>query len=50
MLTAKVNVELRHTALGAEYHVGSFEADGIAFDHCKMIVQTILKLRSAGRL
>lgn len=50
VLTAKVNVELRHTALGSEYHVGAFEADGIAFDHCKMIAQTILKLRGAGRL
>lgn len=50
VLTAKVKVELRHTALGSEYHVGAFEADGIAFDHCKMIAQTILKLRSAGRL
>lgn len=49
VLRAKVQVELRHTALGAEYHVGAFESDGIAFDHCKMIAQTILKLRGAGR-
>lgn len=50
VLRARVKVEPRHTALGTEYHVGAFETDGIAFDHCKMITKTILKLRGAGRL
>lgn len=50
VLRARVKVEPRHTALGTEYHVGAFETDGIAFDHCKMIAKTILKLRGAGRL
>lgn len=50
VLTASVQVQLRQGALGTEYHIGSFETDGIAFDHCKMIAQTILKLRAAGRL
>lgn len=50
VLTAGVEIGLRHTALGTEYHVGAFETDGIAFDHSKMIAQAILKLRSAGRL
>jgi len=50
VLTAVVTVEPRHGALGTEYRVGAFQTDGIAFDHCKMIAQTILKLRSAGRL
>ncbi len=49
-LTAQVTVEQCHGALGTEYRVGAFTADGIAFDHCKMIAQTILKLRGAGRL
>lgn len=50
VLTARVEVEPRETALGREYHVGAFVTDGIAFDHSKMIAQAILKLRGAGRL
>ena len=50
VLRARVQAEPRQTALGTEYHLGAFESDGIAFDHCKMIAQAILKLRAAGRL
>lgn len=50
VLTARVRLEGRHTALGTEYRLREFESDGIAFDHCKMIAQAILKLRAAGRL
>ena len=50
VLTAEIQVTLRHGVFGTEYHIGAFETDGIAFDHCKMIAQTILKLRTAGRL
>ena len=50
MLTAEIQVTLRHGVFGMEYHIDAFETDGIAFDHCKMIAQTILKLRAAGRL
>lgn len=50
VLTAEVTVEHRSGALGSEYRVGEFVTDGIAFDHCKMIALTILKLRAAGRL
>lgn len=50
VLTADVTVEPRHGALGTEYQIGSFDTDGIAFDHSKMIAQTILKLRAAGQL
>ena len=50
VLRARVQAEPRQTALGTEYHLGAFESDGIAIDHCKMIAQAILKLRAAGRL
>ena len=50
VLTAEVQVTLCHGVFGTEYHIGAFKTDGIAFDHCKMIAQTILKLRAAGRL
>ncbi len=50
VLTARVRLEGRHTVLGTEYRLREFESDGIAFDHCKMIAQAILKLRAAGRL
>lgn len=49
-LAASVTFECRDGALGREYRVGKFEADGIAFDHSKMIALAILKLRDAGKL
>ena len=50
VLTAQVTLEHRSGALGSEYRATDFVSDGIAFDHCKMIALTLLKLRSAGRL
>ena len=50
VLSARVKVEVRHTAFGTECRAGAFESDGIAFDHCKMIAQAILRLQAAGSL
>ncbi len=50
VLTAAVQVEERMGVLGVEERVGSFSADGIAFDHSKMIASALLKLRRAGRI
>ena len=50
VLTAEVEVRQQEGAFGPEYLVGGFTADGIAFDHSKMIAQTILKLRGVGRI
>ncbi len=49
-LTAQVSVKEQCGALGKEYLVGDYQTDGIAFDHCKMIALTVLKLRAAGQL
>ena len=49
-LTAQVAFEAKEGILGREYRLGEWHCDGIAFDHCKMIALTILKLRDAGRL
>lgn len=49
-LTAQVAVKEQYGIFGKEYLVGDYQADGIAFDHCKMIALAMLKLRSAGRI
>lgn len=49
-LTARVAVKEQCGAFGKEYLVGDYQTDGIAFDHCKMIALTMLKLLAAGRI
>ncbi len=49
-LTAQVNIKEQCGIWGKEYLVGDYQADGIAFDHCKMIALTLLKLRLAGQI
>lgn len=49
-LTAVVQIREQAGALGPDDRVESFRADGIAFDHSKMIASAVLKLRRAGIL
>ena len=50
VLTGEVALKPCETARGREYKLGGFTADGIAFDHSKMIAKAILALTEAGRL